>query len=33
MDAHQPSPDDSLDAIIAADSAARLAAARLLSLT
>jgi 1-deoxy-D-xylulose-5-phosphate reductoisomerase len=32
MDAHQPSPDDSLDAIIAADHAARLAAARLLSL-
>ena len=32
MDAHQPSPDDSLDAIIAADSAARLATARLLSL-
>jgi 1-deoxy-D-xylulose-5-phosphate reductoisomerase len=32
MDAHQPSPDDSLDAIIAADSAARLAAARLLNL-
>jgi 1-deoxy-D-xylulose-5-phosphate reductoisomerase len=33
MDSHQPSPDDSLDAIIAADSAARLAAARLLSLS
>ncbi len=32
MDAHQPSPDDSLDTIIAADHAARLAAARLLSL-
>ena len=32
MDAHQPSPDDSLDAIIAADHAARLATARLLNL-